>query len=241
MINRLKRSFWGGCFLLFGIFSHTGMAADHLDGPLVRGEPAADITDVYAWMEDSSTMNLILNVFPSAGADAQFSNAVQYVFHVNSSASYGAAQSEKIILCTFEVNQNVTCEVGGEKILSDVNASSVSGVSNEEGTFKLFTGLRNDPFFFDSNNFNLVRTTVRDAASSLDFDEAGCPTLDNVTRSTLVDTLTGNAATISGANVPGSNSFAPLNVLSIVIQVDTALLGEGPVYSVWASTNRRQS
>ncbi|MEM7645655.1 MAG: DUF4331 family protein, partial [Pseudomonadota bacterium] len=169
---------------------------------------------------------------------SSFSTAAQYIFHVNSSASYGAAQTETQIICTFADSGNITCSVGGTEVISDQDASSTAGITNTGSTFRVFAGRRNDPFFFDLTNFNAARTTVRDAASGLTFDGAGCPTLDTGTRTALVNTLVGASGGVSGSRNPADNDFQGENVLSIVVQVDTSLLGSGPVYSVWGSTNR---
>jgi hypothetical protein len=213
------------------------VAADHLDGPSASADKAADITDVYAWMQDADKINLIMNVHPLADSTSKFSDSVQYVFHVNSSASYGAAQTETKLVCVFEEDQKVSCYVGETAVVEEADASATTGASSADGKFKVFAGLRNDPFFFDLDNFNLTRTTVRDAASSLTFDTAGCPTLDGATRATLVATVTGSGGGATGTHNPGQDFFGSLNVLSIVVQADRTLFGNGPVYSVWGSTH----
>src|SRR4051794_25574058 len=68
-------------------------AADHLDGPGVANNGAADITDIYAF----STANhektvLVLNVNPGAGVLAQsgttFGTGVQYMLKVDTNGDY---------------------------------------------------------------------------------------------------------------------------------------------------------
>lgn len=224
--------------LLMCLISNYSLAADHLDGPAASSDPAADITDIYAWMQDSNRINLVMNVFPLASETSRFSNSVSYVFHIRSLAAYGQANQRSTVICEFDVNQNLTCEVNGFELVNSVNASSPSGVQSSVAGFKVFAGLRNDPFFFDANNFNTVRATVRDAASSLSFDEAGCPTLDDATKSVLVSSLTGSGG-LEGSNVPAKDFFTGLNTLSLVIQADKNLFGLGPLYSVSATTHRK--
>ncbi len=78
------------------------LAADHIDSPAATADPSADITDLYAWMSpDAAMLNLALGVNPFAGGDAQFSDATQYAFHINSSAGYGEAQTETVVQCQF--------------------------------------------------------------------------------------------------------------------------------------------
>ena len=55
-------------------------AADHIDGPSAQIDPAADISDVFAWMSaDASRLNLIANVFYSAGPTSAFSPAANTI------------------------------------------------------------------------------------------------------------------------------------------------------------------
>ena len=50
--------------------------SDHVDGPRSIGEPAADVTDLFAFTspENAARTVLAMCVFPSAGEDAIFSN-----------------------------------------------------------------------------------------------------------------------------------------------------------------------
>ena len=141
-------------------------------------EPAADINDVFAWMSaDGANLNLVMTVFPDAPTTAQFSDAVQYVFHINSSAAFGETQTEQILMCIFDASQAVTCWLDNEQLISG-DARNPSGLSNAAGTVRVFTGLRNDPFFFNLAGFDATVDTVVGAAGGLTFDEASCPALD---------------------------------------------------------------
>ncbi len=228
-----------GLVILSGsVLARSAFAADHLDGAVASADPAADITDVYAWMQNQNQINLVLNVFPLASSSSKFSDSVQYVFRVNSQSAYGQVEQENLLICTFSAEQTVSCELNDNALVTDVDASSTSGQLSSDGNFRIYAGLRNDPFFFDLTNFNIVRTTVRDAAASLEFDEAGCPTVDSATQGVLVSALTGSGG-LNGANSPPADFFGSLNVLSIVVQADKSLFGAGPLYSVSASTHRR--
>ena len=236
--DKLRRGAHLFAFLIaLTVFSNVH-AADHLDGPGVSSDPAADITDVYAWMQNGSLINLVMNVFPFASADSQFSDSVDYVFRVNSFASYGSEATESQIVCYFSDEELVTCKLNGRTLVENVDASVSGGVVSDDGLFRIYTGLRNDPFFFDLTNFNSVRTTVRDAAASLSFDEAGCPTVDSATQTALVNALVG-AGGLPGTNSPAEDSFASGNILAIVVQAERGLFGSGPLYGVSASTHRK--
>src|SRR4029453_1248044 len=54
--------------------------SDHVDGPRSIGDPAADLTDLFAFTNPENAQRMVLGacVFPSAGEDALFSNAVDY-------------------------------------------------------------------------------------------------------------------------------------------------------------------
>lgn len=122
-------------------------AADHMEAPAVTADPAADINDLFAWMsEDGTNLNLVMTVFPGAPATTLFSDDVQYVFHINSSAAFGQTQTEQLLICTFDDSQAVTCWLDETELVSG-NASGAAGLSNIGGTARVFTGLRNDPFF----------------------------------------------------------------------------------------------
>src|SRR5678815_5108471 len=58
--------------------------SDHVDGPRSIGEPAADLTDLFAFTspENPGRTVLAMCVFPSAGEDAIFSNVIDYAIAV---------------------------------------------------------------------------------------------------------------------------------------------------------------
>jgi hypothetical protein len=212
--------------------STSAWAADHLDPPSAQANGVTDITDVFAWTNDDGTKtNLIMNVRADS-ADVKFSDAAQYVFHISSMAGFGAEASESTaIMCTFSAEGTIQCWAGAEYLTGD--ASDTAGLTSASGKVKVFAGLRNDPFFFPFEGFTAVVAAVKAAAGSLEFNEAGCPTLDKGTASSLTTLLT----TVDGMQRP--DTFAAANVLSLAIQVDTDLINSGgPVLAVWGSTRR---
>lgn len=205
------------------------LAADHRDGPLATNNPAGDITDVYTWV-DGKNLVLVMNVFPNATIEARFSDKLQYVFHTTSGAAFGETTSPYDILCTFDASQKISCWAGDEYVTGD--ASKPAGLASESGRLTVFAGLRDDPFFFNLTGFNAVTKTVTMAAGGLQFDSAGCPTLDANTSMTLVKTLTED-----GMGSKGKDDFEGQNVLSLVVAIDKTLVSEaGQIVSVWAST-----
>jgi len=211
---------------------------DHGDGPAVLVNPAADLTDLYAWMSPTGAqVQLVLAVHPDAGAasaGARFSSSTRYVFHAESASALGVAGSRTDLVCTFDggTPQQISCWLGGEYVTGD--ASSASGLQSASGRLRVFAGLRADPAAFNAAGFTKLAQTYSSVAGSLTFDAAGCPAVTAQISSALAAQLTQDAS--GGAGV---NAFAGANVLALVVSVDKALLAAGgPVLNVWASTNQ---
>src|SRR5690348_2664374 len=104
------------------LIAHTGQAADHLDAPAASANHMADITDVYAWMNQMATkVNLVMDVSPADdNTMAPFVPSVQYAFHAvshpgaNVAAAFGAPGTESKIICTFASDTSIQCWVVGQ-------------------------------------------------------------------------------------------------------------------------------
>lgn len=121
-------------------------AADHLDSPIVQGDPAADINDLYAFMNpnDPGELILVATVLPIATAESRFSDAVEYRFNVRNFTT-GA---DTLIGCraTGKKAKGLRCSMAG----TDTVAGKLNRVNvNDSGDLRLFAGLRDDPFYFD--------------------------------------------------------------------------------------------
>jgi hypothetical protein len=225
-------------------------AADHLDSPGVMKTPEADITDVFAWMSSDKTKTfLVLDVSPMASAGSKFSDQIQYVFHLNSQDAYGEKDPTKIkhvnVICTFDVAQNISCWLGpasatGIATPTDFvtgNASEAQGLTSQMGKMTVFAGLRDDPFFFNLDGFKTTVATLVMGAAGLTqlVDGSGCPHLPPAAVNLAAGQLSHDSQ-----NGPAKDFFAKLNVLSIVVQLDTAQAAPGgKILGVWASTYRR--
>src|SRR5262244_3402223 len=87
--------------------------SDHVDGPRSIGEPAADVSDLFAFTspENPARTVLAMCVFPSAGESAVFSNAIDHsiavrrvsVAGIGSAAKFQPAQEELRFTFSFEV------------------------------------------------------------------------------------------------------------------------------------------
>ncbi|MCA9514657.1 MAG: DUF4331 family protein [Myxococcales bacterium] len=212
------------------------LAADHLDAPATVADPTADINDVYVWQNGAKTV-FVMTVFPAASADAKFSDAVQYVFHTASGASYGAASNKTDIICTFDAAQMVTCWVGADGDYVTGDASGAAGLTSTSGKTKVFAGLRDDPFFFNLAGFQAAVAAVVNVAGGLTFDAAKCPTVSAEVSAAVVGLLGSD-----GEGGAGMDFFAPLNTLALVVEVDKSLVtAGGPVVAVWGATRTTAS
>jgi hypothetical protein len=231
--NRRRLAALGASTLLSAaLTSGTASAADHTDSPAATAEPSADITDVYTWMTpDAEHVNLVMNVAPFSAADASFSDAITYVFHVNSAMGYGMEATETTVACQFYDTDAIECWVGDNYLTGD--PSDPAGITSEDGSIRVFAGPRDDPFFFELTGFTNAVAAVVAAAPALGADDAGCPNVDAETSGVLVGLL--QSGTDGAA---ASDTLAGANVLSLVVQVDkSALTAGGPLLGVWGSTH----
>lgn len=230
---RNTRWLQGAAALAIATGGPLAFAADHLDSPGPKKDPLADITDVYAWAA-SDNLVLVLNVAPLATAESKFSDAVQYAIHLESSATFGVAGTKSDVICTFDTDQKISCWIGDKDYVTG-DASATAGLKSASSKTRVYAGLRADPFYFNLEGFNDAVATTVGAAGSLTFDGSGCPAVDANTATLLVGMLQGTAMGAGAA----ADFFAPLNVLSIVLEIDKTLVnGGGPIISVWGSTHK---
>ena len=234
----------GACLATAIIHPRLARSADHLDAPLTIAEHPADINDVYAFLPSAELAAspaathavFAMTVFPAAPADAKFSDAVQYVLHAQSGLSYGSTIADYNIICTFDAAQKAQCW-GGTDEYATGDASQAAGISSADGKFKVFAGLRADPFFFNLDGFKDTVATV-DAVvdgGGVQFNDAGCPS--NITPG-QAQLLGGKLSTTNGGTAV--DFFKKLNGLAIVVQVDKTLVTKGgPIVSVWGSTHKK--
>ena len=77
--------------------SQSSRSADHVDAPGASADPAADITDVFAWMSpDAQRVFLNMSLVRNATTASRFSDSVQYVFHTTSRPSFGAPPRQRL-------------------------------------------------------------------------------------------------------------------------------------------------
>jgi hypothetical protein len=139
--------------------------SDHVDGPRQIGDPASDLSDLFAFIspENPGRTVLIANVFPSAGTSAVFSNAIKHsivvrrasVAGIGDAAKFRTSDPEYRFSCAFDALergsdgakpiQRGTCTFpDGQKLNFVVNDEK--GASTADGVFRMFAGLRSDSF-----------------------------------------------------------------------------------------------
>ena len=225
-----------GALALLGVAS-TAFGADHRDGDAVKlpENIAADINDVYAF-KSADKLVLGMTVFPQADDTAAFDTAAVYALHVDKHAAFLAdSEGSADVLCTFSGEGNISCWITDTTGTLDYvtgDASDEAGLVSENGRFKVFAGLRTDPFYFYLDGFNAARTAVFNAVGlGLQFNPNGCPIIDIITGSNLRGALV--------AATQAQDNFATFDTLAIVIEADPTLFtdADNQTLSVYASTH----
>ena len=140
--------------------------SDHIDGPRQMGDPSADLSDLFAFTSPENPARTVIAacVFPSAGTSAMFSNAVDYAFAMRrvtvaglgDAAKFQPGEEEIRFSCRFDnlkrngavpnPVQSGTCTLPDRRTLSIV-VNDENGTSTPDGIFRVFAGLRSDPFY----------------------------------------------------------------------------------------------
>ena len=183
-------------------------------------EPAADITDLYAFPspEHPGRLVLVLNTLPFALPTAAFSDGLIYRFRLRPLTAdaredvtpFTVAGEEIVIDCVFSApvngpgasgpEQDGTCSVAGETVsirVNDEHGGQAHGI-------RLFAGPRWDPFIMDAP---AALKTI--ATGELAFTDPGAIYLDGK------------------------------NILSLVVEVDRTVLGRAELYGVVGETLTR--
>lgn len=201
-------------------------ASDHLDTPTVIADPAADIGDLYAWMSpDGQRVNLVMNI-----VSKRFSDRIAYVFHVDSGHRFGTARATTTIDCRFDAQGQARCDAAGDRAAGKTDVAS--GIESTQQVFRVFAGLRDDPF---ANNVRGTRQGYEVAEQALAADAskdvAGCPAFDSSVAAQLLDRW---RHTDGGA---AKNFLAGWKTAALVVSIDARVVRRGgPLLAVWAGT-----
>jgi hypothetical protein len=172
--------------------------SDHVDGPRSIGEPAADVTDLFAFTSPENPARTILAmcVFPSAGENAIFSNVIDHAIVVRRVTVAGAGNSAKFQPADDEIRfsfrfatlqrdatgnvvQRGVCTLPGGRELS-LAVNDEKGASTPEGDIRVFAGLRSDPFYLA-----WIASELKKVPNLLQNDNVLCIVVDLDTRRVL--------------------------------------------------------
>jgi hypothetical protein len=190
--------------------------SDHIDGPRQIGDPSADLTDLFAFTSPENPARTVLaaDVFPTCGREAIFSNAITHSIVVRRAKVAGLGDNAKFETSDPEIRfsfifdvlergspgqrpvQRGTCTLpGGQTLRFTVNDEK--GASTPDGSFRVFAGLRSDPFIL---GWLFVRGLVK-SQNLLLHDNVLCIVIEFDTRRVL-DTDQGSLFGVIAETVP---------------------------------------
>ena len=238
-----RRALAAGLLVTAGAAGVAGLAvgSDHQDTPEVELNARMDMTDVYAFPGGSAgrivlVMNSRAFLTPGAtDADASFDPDLLYQFKIDND---GDAREDRVIQVTFsgtgasqqvEVRGPVAPPVQGAMMneVADVTPA-VSGAINtplgSSADLQAFAGPRDDPFFFDLEAAFCILPDRRPAGGEL---SGPCA-------------LTPSPSAPFYFRNPGINYIQGFNVLSIVVELPSALLENGAPgkLGIWGTISR---
>ncbi len=238
-----RRILAAGLFVLAGAAGAAGIAigSDHQDTPEVELNPKMDMTDVYAFPGSSAgRIALVMNsrafLTPGAtAADASFDPDLLYQFKIDND---GDAVEDRVIQVTFSgsggdqqvaVRGPVDPPVQGAMMnqVADVSPDVSGAINTPLGTstdLQVFTGPRDDPFFIDLEAAFCILPDRKPVGGAL---SAPCALPSNPTAPFYFRT-------------PGVNYVQGFNVLSIVVELPSALLENGAPgkLGIWGTISR---
>jgi uncharacterized protein DUF4331 len=230
---------------IVAVLAAPGRAADPAVRPAVTAALADDamaqIADVYAWMESSQILNVVMDVSPGDDGSHSFGPGVTYVLHLTSRASPDIATTadlETRVICQFTANTRVQCWVTDPtsptsakpyKAYLAGDPSKPTGVETSDHLLKVFAGRRADPQFFNTTGFATAVAHYKALAMGQMADAAGCPSWLTATQANSLLTDLGT----------GADTFAAANVMAIVVQIDTSLIktNDNATITVWGATH----
>ncbi|MES2350579.1 MAG: DUF4331 family protein [Pseudomonadota bacterium] len=205
------------------------MASDHLDTPSVIADPRTDIGDLYAWTStDGRRLNLVMTIVGHS-----FSDKTDYVFHIDSGKTFGKTAHTTTVRCNFPSAGITSCRAGNDDSAQG-DASLPAGLDSAKHHFRVFAGLRDDPFFNNVKGTRAAYSVVFDALQrGTAMDAAGCPLLTQEQSDILLEQW---RHTDGG---PATNFLKGWTPASIVVSIDLPLVAKGgKLLAVWAATRQ---
>ena len=187
------------------------IAADHIDAPAVTGN-ASDITDVYAFQgQDTNNLVFVMNtqglLTPASTGTAAFDENVLMEINIDNTGDnvedlvIQAIRKGDYIHFFGPVAPGTTGTTSTIKTAAEIGKVKISSygaapiISTENG-YKFFAGPRDDPFFFDLNQFKSILAGTATGFNSTGTDSfAGTNVLSLVIE--VPKTSIGSAASIN--------------------------------------------
>ena len=142
------------------LFVAQALAADHIDGSIAAADPAADITDLFAW-HDGTSVTAVLNFAGLAlpGDPATYDADVLYGIHIDTDNDLSNGATHDVWVRFGQDSLGAWgVQVSG---LPGTGAPVVGPVEHviQSAGGRVFAGLRDDPFFFDLTGLNNTLAT----------------------------------------------------------------------------------
>jgi hypothetical protein len=224
-----------------GLLTRHALGSDHADTPEIAMTPGTDLTDVFMFPSSENPGNVVLAMtvsplIPAGQASSRaFDPNVLYQFKIDNT---GDSVEDLVIQAKFDggsgtsqlamiADPSAPAMAGAQsKALSATASGNVGSTFTTPGGMKVFTGPREDPFFFDLEQFF---TILPDRASPLDATKIQPVGQESTPR----------AATWRAAGA-AKDFLKDLNVLSIVVEVPKSAIkgsGDGKV-RLWCTTSK---
>ncbi|WOD42412.1 DUF4331 family protein [Hwangdonia lutea] len=216
-MKNLKKVLGIGVIAVASIFI---IAADHIDAPAVQGGNS-DITDFYAFQaEEINNLVFVANLqgllSPSATSNATFDENVLVEFNIDNTGD----NVEDLVIQA--IPRNGKMYFFGPVVPSEIGvASSIETTSTVGGVVDITTGssaiiaTKGDMSFFAG---------PRDDPFFMDFAQY----------SAII------GGTASSFNMPGADTFAGTNVMSVVVEVPKSMIGGTGTINTWVESKRKQ-
>lgn len=156
---------------VFAVASFFFLSADHIDAPAVQGG-TSDITDFYAFQgEDTNNLVFVANVqgllSPTASASASFDENVMIEFNIDTTGD----NVEDLVIQAIPRDGKMyffgpvapgttglssTIMTNATQTVVDITAYGETAMTESSNGITAFAGPRDDPFFFDFNQYSAI-------------------------------------------------------------------------------------
>ena len=235
-----------GIVLFPGLLLVKARGSDHADTPAIAANPGVDLTDVFIFPSpaDAAKVVLVMNVhplIPSGVTSTTFDPSVLYQFKIANAGDPKHPVENLVIQAKFTgTGTNQTVQIAGPVKPSMTGTKSVferpdaaSGQINTVFTtgsgIKVFAGTREDPFFFDLEQFFNI------------LPDRGTPLPPPVGRNPPANPNMPQSTTF---NPPGvaTDTLKGYNLLTIVLEMPRTMLTNGGDGSgkirLWCTTSK---